>query len=82
MKNEQINRLPKSVAPVASPLGVSASMVAAKLERIRIIVMIRRNQRSEVCNEIRVVMDMDIPLVPATLCMFYLSCLDREAGWL
>ena len=37
-------------------------MVAAKLERIRVIARARRSQRSEVCNEIRVVMDMDLPL--------------------
>jgi len=47
-------------------------MVAAKLIRIRVIVMIRRDQRSEVGNEIRVVINMDIPLMPATTCMFYL----------
>jgi hypothetical protein len=54
-------------------------MVAAKLKRIRVIVMIRRDQRSEVGNEIRVVINMDIPLMPATMCMFYPPHFDHEA---
>lgn len=41
---------------------------AVKLKRIRIIVRIRRDQRSEVWDEIRVGMDMAIHLMPATLC--------------
>ena len=65
-----MNRLPISLAPVDPPLAASASMVTAKLARIRTIVMARRNQRSEVWDEIRVVINMDIPLMPATLCMF------------
>ena len=82
IKNKQINRLPISLTSVDCPLGASASMVAAKLERIKIIVMIRRDQRNEVCNEIRVVITMDIPLMPATLCMLYLPHFDHEVGWL
>ena len=70
IKNRQNNRLPKSLASIICPLGASASMVAVKLKRIRVIVMIRRDQRSEVGNEIRVVINMDIPLMPATMCMF------------
>ena len=72
IKNRQKNKLPKSLASIDGPLWASASMVTAKLERIRVIVMIRRDQRSEVCNEIRVVINMDIPLMPAAMCMFYL----------
>jgi len=71
IKNRQINKVPKSAASVDAPAGASASMVAAKLDRIRIIVMIRRDQRSEVCNEIWVVIDINIPLVPAALCLCY-----------
>jgi hypothetical protein len=74
IKNKQINRLPKSVAPVVPPRGASASRVAAKLDRIRTMVMNRRNQRSEVCNEIRMGINMDIPLMPVALCMFVYSC--------
>ncbi len=80
IKNKQINRLPISLAPVDPPLGASASRVAAKLARIRIIVMARRNQRSEVCNEIWVVMDMDIPSSRTTLFLDDLPCFDAEAG--
>jgi hypothetical protein len=82
IKNKQINRLPISLASVDCPLAASASMVAAKLERIRMIVMTRRNQRSEVCNEIRAVINIDIPLRRTTLFMFYLLCFDDGAGWL
>jgi hypothetical protein len=60
-KTRQITRLPKSVRSMDRPPGASASMVAAKLERIRIIVIRRRDRRSAVCNEIWVVIDMDIP---------------------
>jgi hypothetical protein len=37
------------------------------LARIRPIVRIRRSQRREVCNEICVVISMDIPLASTTL---------------
>jgi hypothetical protein len=71
INSKPINRLPTSLTPVDCPRATSASMVAAKLERIRVIVRARRSQRSEVCNEIRVVMDMDLPFksprVPARL---------------
>jgi hypothetical protein len=80
IKSRQINRLPTSLASGNCLLAASASRVAAKLARIRIIVMVRRNQRSEVCNEIRVVINMDIPFMPATLWMSYLPCFDDEAG--
>ena len=80
IKSRQINRLPASLASGDCLLAASASRVAAKLVRIRIIVMVRRNQRSEVCNEIGVVINMDIPLILASLCMSYLTCFDDEAG--
>jgi len=44
--------------------------------------MARRNQRSEVWDEIRVVMNMDIPLSRTTLFMDYLPCFDDEVGCL
>jgi hypothetical protein len=78
IKSRQINKLPISLAAVEPPLAASASMVAAKLARIRTIVMARRNQRSDVWGELRVVINMDLPLMPATLCMLYLPCLDDE----
>ena len=78
IKSRQSNKLPISLASIDCPLAVSASVVAAKLERIRIIVTARRNQRSEVCNETRVVMNMDIPLSHTTLFMDYLLCFNDE----
>jgi len=60
-KSKQINRLARSMPPVAFLPGASTSAVAAKLEMIRTTVIVRRNQRSEICNEIRVVINMDIP---------------------
>jgi hypothetical protein len=74
INNRQINRLPTSLASGDCLRAASASRVAAKLARTRTIVMVRRNQRSEVCNEIRVVINMDIPLILATLWMSYLIC--------
>jgi hypothetical protein len=79
IKHRQVKRLAISLRSVEPPLAWSASRVAAKFERIRTIVMVRRNQRSDVCNEIRVVMDMDIPSMSAMLCMFILSGFDEEA---
>ena len=60
-KNKQINMLPRSIIAVGLPSGVCTSTVAAKLEMISTTVMVRRNQRSEIYNEIRFVINMDIP---------------------
>ena len=60
-KNKHINMLPISIIPLSLPSGACTSTVAANLEIIRTTVMVRRNQRSEIYNEIRVVINMDIP---------------------
>ena len=57
-------------------------MVMAKLERIRIIVMSRRNQRSETDTDIRGGINMDDALGRTTLSMGYLQCFeDKKAAF-
>ena len=68
--SRQINRLPISLLSKEVRREVSARRVAPKLARIRTMVKIRRSQRREVCNEIWAVMDIGVPLMPATFDLF------------